>query len=405
MPTFVFTARDGSGSLSTGSLIADSLHAAADALRADGKFPTSLMPSDEVQVRRGSFLSFRPRMSRKEVVQFGTQLQIMIDTGVTLSEALESIAAQTQKESVRKLLEDLFRHVQGGETFSSALSRHPRSFPRVMVALVVASERSGQMARLLGRAVGYLRDEQETIRRVRGALTYPAIMLAFAISTTTFLMTCILPKFTALYAAKGVALPVLTRFLMAVSAFLIGQWPWIILGTAALVIGGWRYARTALGHRQFNFVQLRIPLMGKMFRKLHLSRGLRLIGTMAGAGINLPDCVRTAYELCPNVYFRELWEEVGRQIQAGKQFSEPLFQNPLVPKSMAQMLHSAEKGGRLASVMELVSGYAEEELKEQIAEMTRYIEPAMIVIMGGIIGTVAIALMLPIFSISHVMAK
>jgi len=192
---------------------------------------------------------------------------------------------------------------------------------------------------------------------------------------------------------------------MAVSAILIGQWPWIVFGIAGLVIGGWRYLKTKPGRRQFNYVQLRIPLLGKMFQKLHLSRGLRLIVTMAGAGINLPDCVRTASDLCPNIYFQELWEEVGRQIQAGKQFSEPLFHNPLVPKSMAQMLHSAEKGGRLASVMETVSGYAEAELKEQIAEMTRYIEPAMIVIMGGIIGTVAIALMLPIFSISHVMAK
>jgi type IV pilus assembly protein PilC len=115
--------------------------------------------------------------------------------------------------------------------------------------------------------------------------------------------------------------------------------------------------------------------------------------------------VRTAYDLCPNVYFQELWDDVSVKIQAGKQFSEPLFQSPLVPRSMAQMLHSAEKGGRLASVMELVSGYAEAELKEQIAELTRYIEPAMIVVMGGIIGTVAIALMLPIFSISRVMAK
>jgi type IV pilus assembly protein PilC len=148
-----------------------------------------------------------------------------------------------------------------------------------------------------------------------------------------------------------------------------------------------------------------MPLMGKMFQKMHLARGLRLIGTMAGAGINLPDCVRTAYDLCPNVHFQDLWDRVSKQIQVGKQFSQPLFESPLVPRSTSQMLYSAEKGGRLATVMEQVAGFEEIELKESIAEMTRYIEPVMIVIMGAIIGTVALALMLPIFSISHVIVK
>jgi type IV pilus assembly protein PilC len=230
-------------------------------------------------------------------------------------------------------------------------------------------------------------------------------MMIFALSTTCFLMTFVLPKFTAIYASKGAALPMLTQLLMTVSGFLIGDWPWIILGVAAAGAGLWYYGRTPRGRRVFHYVQLHVPLMGAMFKKLHLSRGLRLIGTMAGSGINLPDCVRTAYELCPNIYFQDLWEQVGTAIQAGKQFSEPLFQSPLVPMAMSQMLQSAEKGGRLASVMEQVSGFAETELKEQIADMTRYIEPAMIVLMGAIIGTVALALMLPIFTISRVIVK
>jgi type IV pilus assembly protein PilC len=115
--------------------------------------------------------------------------------------------------------------------------------------------------------------------------------------------------------------------------------------------------------------------------------------------------VRNAQELTSNIYFQDLWERVGKQIEIGKQFSAPLFESPLVPKSVAQMLHSAEKGGRLASVMEQVSGFAEEELKAQIVDMTRYIEPAMVVIMGAVVGTVALGLMLPIFTISKVIVK
>jgi type IV pilus assembly protein PilC len=407
MPTFTFTARDGSGTLSTGSMVADSISAAVESLRAEGKYPTSLAPAESAAPKRASSLSlsFAPRFSRRDLVQFVTQLQIMIETGVTLSEAMESIASQSHKPHVAKIVADLAHHVSGGDTFSSALQRHPRSFPRLLVALVAASEKSGMMSKLLGRAVHYLRDEQDTIRRVRGAITYPAIMMAFALSTTIFLMTFILPKFTAIYAAKGAALPILTRWLMSLSDFLIGGWLWLILGMGGAGFGIWQYVRTPSGHRLLNYIQLQIPVFGPIFKKLHLSRGLRMIGTMASSGISLPDCVKTAHDLCPNVYFQELWDQVSRQIQAGKQFSEALFQSPLVPKSMAQMLHSAEKGGKLAHVMEQVSGFAETELKEQIVEMTRYIEPAMIMMMGGIIGTVALALMLPIFTISKVMVK
>jgi type IV pilus assembly protein PilC len=218
-------------------------------------------------------------------------------------------------------------------------------------------------------------------------------------------MTFVLPKFTAIYAAKGAALPMLTQMLMDASAFLMHDWVWILVAVAAAAVGFWQYVRTPGGWRTLNFVQLRIPLIGKLLLKLHLSRGLRLIGTMAGSGINLPDSVKTAYDLCPNVFFQELWDRVGQQISTGHQFSSALFESPLVPKGIAQMLHSAEKGGRLATVMEQVAGFAEVELKEQIADMTRYIEPAMICIMGAIIGTVALALMLPIFTISKVIVK
>jgi type IV pilus assembly protein PilC len=148
-----------------------------------------------------------------------------------------------------------------------------------------------------------------------------------------------------------------------------------------------------------------MPLLGAMYRKLHLSRGLRMVGTLAGAGVNLIDCVATARDLCANGYFGDMWDAVSQQIQAGKQLSEPLFESNLVPRSVAQMIHSGERGGKLAYVLEQISGFAEQELKEQILNLTRYIEPAMIVIMGIIIGGVALAMLLPIFTISKVMAS
>lgn len=406
MQMFSYTARDDRGTSNSGVLEAASVNEVMQQLRAAGKYPISIKPVSAKGAGSSASISSRGiKISRNDVIQVSHQLSIMLETGVTLAEALECIASQSEKPVVKKLVEDLETSVHSGSDFSSALAKHPRSFPRVFVALMKAAERSGMLSKMLHRATAYLRDEQETLRRVKGALTYPGIMLTFAISTTVFLLTFVLPRFTAIYSRKGAALPTPTRILMASSNFLVGHWAALLLGLAATAILTYLYVSTATGARMFYRIQLRIPLMGAMFRKLHLSRGLRMIGTMAGAGVSLVDCVATARDLCNNVFFREMWEEVSTQIQAGKQMSDPLSRSNLVPRSVAQMIHSGEKSGKLAHVTEQVATFSEQELKETIADLTRYIEPAMIVIMGVIIGGVSLALMLPIFTISKVVSQ
>src|SRR5882724_5904544 len=232
MTTFAYTARDASGRSVTGTLAAPSMGEVLQMLRAEGKYPVSVRPADQ----DSKLAAFLPRggikIARADVIQLSTQLAIMLETGVTLSEAMESIAKQSEKLRVRDLMTDLCEQLQAGNSFSDALSRHPRSFPTLYMALIRASEKSGMMARLLTRATAYLRDEQETMRKVKGALTYPAIMFTFAITTTTFLLAVVLPRFTAIYANKKAALPGPTKMLMAISDFLVNDWMVII---AALV--------------------------------------------------------------------------------------------------------------------------------------------------------------------------
>lgn len=405
MATFIYSARDSSGAAVSGTVQADAVGEAIQMVRADGKYPISVRPADPSGGAASAPSVRGIKISRAEVIQIITQLAIMIETGVTLAEALECVATQAERSNVKRLLLDLGQHVQGGGDFSAALARHPRSFPRLFVSLIQASEKSGMLVRMLNRGVTYLRDEQETIRRVKGALTYPGIMLAFAVTTTVFLLAFVLPRFTTIYASKAAALPTPTKVLMAMSDFIVAHYIALPVGVVVAVVGGHLFfKRTAIGRRFGHYLQLNVPLFGPMFRKMHLSRGLRMVGTMASAGVSLVDCVQTAQDLCANSYFHDLWASVAVQIQAGKQLSEPLFESPLVPRAVAQMLHSGERGGKLAQVMEQVAGYAETELKEKIAELTRYIEPAMIVVMGAIIGGVAMALLLPIFTISRVMS-
>ena len=407
MPNYVFTARDGSGSASSGTISANSVSEVTQILRRDGKYPTliEIAPTDPQAIAASGGNTRRGiKIPRADVIQLSTQLAIMVETGVTLSEALECIALQAEKPKVKALLDDVLNTVRSGVDLSTALSKHEASFPRLYVALIRASEKSGMMGKLLTRATSYLRDEQDTMRRVKGALTYPAVMLCFAITTTTFLLAFVLPKFAAIYASKGAALPTPTKILMGLSDFIVDHrisLPVTVGVTAASI---YAYTKTTGGTRALHWVQLNIPLLGTMFRKLHLARSIRMIGTMAGAGVPLTDCVTTANDLCNNVYFRDLWTSVLGKIQTGRQLWESLNDSPLVPRSVSQMIHSGEKAGKLSFVMDQVSLFAEQELKEQIADLTRYIEPAMIIVMGCIIGGVALVLLLPIFTISRVVA-
>ena len=405
MPTFAYTARDESGNAVSGTLVGASVAEVSQALRAQRQYPVSIRPAVASDSPKETVAPRGIKVSRAEVIQLSTMLATMLETGVTLNEALDCVALQADRNpKLKALVADLSTQVQGGCDFSAALARHPRSFPRLYLALIKASEKSGLLSKLLVRATNYMRDEQETIRRVKGALTYPGIMLAFAVTTTIFLLAFVLPKFTVIYASKGAALPMPTQILMTASNVIVDHWLVLAIGVISVATLGYFYFSSAHGQRVWHWLQIRIPLMGGMFRKLHLSRGMRMIGTMANAGVSLMDCVETAKDLCGNSYYCDLWSAVLQQIQTGKQMSEPLSVSSLVPRSVAQMIHAGEKGGKLAFVMEQVSTFSEQELKESITELTRYIEPAMIVIMGAIIGGVALALMLPIFTISRVVA-
>src|ERR1700733_492601 len=238
MQNYAYTARDENGAPVNGTMQADSITEVTQQLRATGKYPVS------VKLFNGEKSAANPtdnpgiRISRNDVIQLLQQLSIMVETGVTLAEALNCISQQAIKPNVKKLVEDLETQVHSGTDFSSALARHPKSFPRILIALIKAAEKSGMLSKLMKRANAYLRDEQETLRRVKGALTYPGIMLAFALTTTIFLLAFVLPKFTVIFASKGAALPLPTQILMALSGFIVNHWAILLISVGVIGTSG-----------------------------------------------------------------------------------------------------------------------------------------------------------------------
>lgn len=410
---FAYQARDQRGQVVNGYLSAPSLADATRLLRAEGKYivdikpakagataenPTGQPSATQVAVKN-------TRIKREELIYFTMQLSVMVDTGVPLSEALQALADQSFSEAFSGVLKSIVNDVTGGKDFSSVLEGYPKIFPKYYASLVRASELSGTMGPMLRKLADYLVSQRETTKKVKGALIYPGFMFIMSIGVTIFLLTGILPKFTAIFATRKAALPMPTQVLIGVSYSLMHFWYLWIFGALALVVGGAMFFRTKSGRRAGAYLQLNVPIFGGMFHKLYLSRSLSTMGTMITSGVPLLDSLAIVKEVAGNCYYQEMWEEVRNKVQNGTQLSEPLLKSNLVPKSVAQMIHSGEKTGELPNVLTRISAYMEEDLKTAIKTATQFIEPVMIGMMGFLIGGVAIAMLMPILTISKVMSQ
>ena len=318
---------------------------------------------------------------------------------------MASYTEQCKPGNFKEALEIVQERVNAGGELSNAMADEPTIFPTIMVSLVRAAEVSGTMASMLERVCRYLTREQAIVRRVRGALTYPAIMLGLVSVVTIFLIMVVLPKFSGMYENQGAALPAATQLLMGLSSITQNHWQLLCglaVGTVLLIIG---LSRTSAGAAALDTAKIKAPVLGPLFQKLFITRSFRTFGTMLQAGVPILEAVQIVRLVTPNHHFDGLWDRVDEQLRQGRQLSTVLFDSKLIPRSVAQMVSSGERSGRLPEVMEKVADFTEEELDEQIKATTLLIEPAMTLIMGAIIGFIAVALLLPIFSAGQVMSQ
>ena len=345
----------------------------------------------------------RDRLRHDEVIYFTTQLAVMVETGVTLAEALDAIASQAREPNLKAVTSDLSEQVKGGVEFSVALERYPRSFGQLFIALMRASEASGTMAQMLNRACDYLVQERETVNRVKGAMIYPLCMLGCCTLVIIGLLIFILPRFERIYSGKGAVLPAPTRFLLALSHGMVNYWYLVLAGAVGLIVGIVMFLRSPTGKDFMDTVRVRMPVIGKMYRKAYLARSLRTMSTMVSTGVSLLEGLEITAAVAGNRHFSAIWQSVAEQAKVGSSLSDELGNHPLVPGTVVHMGAAGEKTGQLAKVMDRVADFCEGELKITVKAVTSLIEPLMIIIMGCIIGGIAMALLLPVFSMSKLL--
>jgi len=349
------------------------------------------------------------KVKQADLILFTTQLSVMLDSGVVLSDALDAIAAQTQSPLFRAIITNISESVKSGEPFSRALQVYPRVFNSMFISMVKASEASGKMSQMLAVLSGYLEFEVETRKRIKGALTYPLIMAMMAVAATGTLMFFVLPRFTKIYEARGAALPKLTQILVSTSQILADFDNLTMIVTAIVVTGIALYywAKTTTGRRAIDYMKIHTPVLGTMFVDAVVTRSMRVIATMVNTGVSLLDTLEVVQNSCDNYYFQRLWRGTDNKIRDGYQFSESIQlsrDGALIAPGVIQMLRAGEKSGQLGKVCDKISVFYEKKLQASVKNVMTLMEPLMITILGAIIGTIAIALLLPVFRISSVIA-
>lgn len=392
-----FRARDTRGLVQQGIVEAENADEAAQLLRRDGFSVLKLEEADEADDAIGILAR---RVRREEVIYATGQLALMIDTGITLSTALEGMIDQEENPTLRRVLRDIKSGVESGDDLSAALSRHPRLFDRRYVALVRASESTGTLGAMLERIGGNLRKELDTRQKVRAALAYPTVMAVLAVGVSVFLLTYVLPKFMPLFTRKDMDLPKPTAVLLAVSHALTEYWYFWLAGAVALVAGILFGQRTTTGRPIWDWIKLHFPILGPMQQKIVISRSIRTLGAMLNGGVPMLEALDLCSQVSANWHYEQLWKRAIDEITAGNQLSRALENSPLLPPTLVHMISSGEEAGRLAHVLERVSEYYDRDVEAAVKGATTLIEPILICVMGVVVGGIGLALLLPIFQLS-----
>lgn len=402
-----FQARNERGELVAGVLQAESVAEAAQALRARGDHVVQLVPmaaagEDFKAVLKK--LNYTSGPSQKDILDFTTQLAVMIRAGISIRAALEGISEQVQNQKFRKILLQIKTDVESGKQFSEAIARHPKLFGPLYVNMVKASEMSGSFAKMLDRIAAYLQQEIETRKMVVGASIYPGIIALMAVSTTVFLLTFVLPRFAGVFKGKEEALPAPTKFLMGLSAFMV-EWWWLLLAaTVAFAIAFFAFIRTEIGGLWWDRFKISAPLLKRMFRALYISRSLQTMGELLNAGVPMLDTIAITGDVSGNRHYKRLWRSVYGSVKQGKKVQTQLQRSPLLPRSVVQMISAGEESGKLGEVLDEISTFYAKALKDAIKAVTSMIEPIMIVVMGSVVGFIAMAIILPIFKMSSLVS-
>ncbi len=394
MAEFVWEARGRMGETRKGTMEAENEAAVLSKLRAQQLNPT--------KVTKKFNLKFGTGVTSQDLVKFIRQFATMIDAGLPLVQCLEILGNQESNKSFQQVIREIKATVEQGATFSDALKRHPKIFNDLFVNLVHAGELGGILDTILNRLAVYIEKNVKLARQVRGALTYPTAVMIIMAVVMVVLLGWVIPAFENMFKEFGAAdgLPWLTKTVISVSrGFFNYLWLIVLVGIAA-VIGVVSVVRTRAGRRFLHRMILWLPIMGPVMQKIAVARFTRTLGTLLSSGVPILDALDIVAKTAGNIVIEESLIYCRSKISEGKNLADPLREANVFPGMVVQMVAVGEQTGALDTMLNKVADFYEDEVDVAVAALTSLLEPILMVIVGGMVGTVLIAMYLPIFDLA-----
>jgi len=405
MAKFAYKALNKNGKESFGVIEAESQALALNDIRSLGLYPTSVREarkSDErraKKLQRGKGEFYIGGLKTKQIVIMTRQMATLIDAGLPLLRSLNILIEQQKPSKLKDVLREIAQDVQGGSTFSEALAKHPKAFDRLFVNMVRAGEVGGMLEIVLNRLAVFMERREKLKRKVKGALVYPVSVIVIATCIVSFLLIKVVPVFAEIFEEVGAGLPAPTKFLVTCGDFMMFEWWKLLLVVNCTIIGIKLISKVHLVKRIMDRVILKIPLVGDLVIKVGVARFARTLGTLITSGVPILQALRITKETISNEVIQNAVEKVHASIKEGDTIAAPLDEAKVFPAMVVNMIDVGEETGSLDAMLMKVADIYDAEVEMAVEALLTLMEPAIIVILGGIIGFVVISLYLPLFAL------
>lgn len=398
MPVFSYTFRDASGGIQKGTAEAES----EDLLRK--RFEEQGFTITEVQMirARGTKAKTYGKVKLINLAVFCRQFSTMVDAGVSLVRCLDVLGHQTQDPKLKKILMDIGERVEGGESLSRAMQRHPKSFNNLFLGLIRAGEVGGVLEESLQRLSHFLEKDVELRRKVKSAMTYPVLVFIMSFAIVGFLVTWFVPQWSAILSDLGLKsndLPAPTKFLIDISNVIKYYW-WMVAIAVFFLIFAWKlFVGTRFGRRVADRIKLKVPIFGKLHHKICMARFSRTMGTLLTSGVPILQAMETVAGTVGNSIMSDAVLEARARIREGDRIGDPLEQSRLFPPMVVHMIGVGEESGSLDYMLQKIADFYEAEVESTLASLTAALEPIMIVGLGFMVGFIVISMFLPLVDV------
>ncbi len=399
MPLFTYKATNADGKQASGTVEAPTEGIAAKLLREKQYFVTSLRQKKGDLTSLSFFARFK-KVGQGDVANFTEQLATMVVAGLNLPDALGILKAQTTNKVFAQIIADVEHQIIGGANLADSLGKYPDTFPPIYIALIRAGESSGTLDQVLTRLAETLAAQREFASKVKGAMIYPVIIVIGMTGVVFVMMTVVVPKLTDLYKDFNIDLPASTKFLITMSTFFVHYW-WLMIG---LMVGGTilfnKWKKTPLGERVVDTVQLRIPLMGDLQKKVLLVEFTRTLAMLITSGIHILNGLAILRDSLGNVLYRNAIDEISKKVEKGFPLGDTFAAYPIFPPIVSQMIKVGEETGKLDDTLNKLSKYFQTESEHLVAGLTTAIEPIIMVVLGVGVGFIVISVITPIYNLT-----